>query len=105
MAATNKKTKASPELLLALKAIEKTEFAPIKLSLWQPIETAPKDGRMILLYRPTGGGWMNTATGSWNDDRYAKNPRPYWESWLRIGVDWRTLPPTHWMPLPEPPAA
>jgi hypothetical protein len=53
---------------------------------WQPIETAPKDGTVIIVYAPgffqtaawTGGGWTN-ASDSWLEDV------------------------THWMPLPEPP--
>lgn len=72
---------------------------------WQPIETAPKDGSIILLYRPTAAKWAVIAPGAWNDDHYAKHPRPYWEGWLKIGSvsEYRYWTPTHWMPLPEPP--
>ena len=53
---------------------------------WQPIETAPKDGTVIIVYAPdffqtaawVGNGWTNAAN-SWLGDV------------------------THWMPLPEPP--
>jgi hypothetical protein len=53
---------------------------------WQPIETAPKDGTVIIVYAPdffqtaawAGNGWTNAAN-SWLGDV------------------------THWMPLPEPP--
>lgn len=56
---------------------------------WQPIGTAPKDGRHILLYRPTIIFTGYHASGMWI-------------------LNAPTLPvmspaPTHWMPLPEPP--
>jgi hypothetical protein len=71
---------------------------------WQPIETAPRDG-MVLLFRPSAYEWGKVAPGRHNDDRHAIRPRPYWEMWLKIGGVWesREWPPTHWMPLPQPP--
>ena len=73
---------------------------------WQPIETAPKGERtMLLLYRPTAYEWGKVAPGMYNPDQYAKKPRPYWEMWLKIGGtrESRDWVPTHWMPLPEAP--
>ena len=36
------------------------------MSEWQPIETAPKDGTRVLLFRD---GWAeNTSVGYWNSD-------------------------------------
>lgn len=60
-------------------------------SEWQPIETAPKDGTPIIAYPHTDGGgvglaiWSNMTTGQWRSE--------YDREW-----------PTHWMPLPKPPA-
>ena len=72
---------------------------------WYPIETAPKDNTMVLLYASDreGDNWIDTG---------------YWETYL----GWQGIPPeeppeepnwmssfdpsftiTHWMPLPEPP--
>jgi len=67
---------------------------------WQPIETAPKDGRRILLGREGWcevGRWaldyecrQNADPGAWSDDHDYGGPED--DSW-----------PTHWTPLPEPP--
>jgi hypothetical protein len=81
--------------------------------IWQPIETAPKDGTEIIAVfsndygyqeKPTvygpwtvsfrNGMWM----ASWGDCRVIES-EGYW------GTDYKRAPldPTHWMPLPEPP--
>jgi hypothetical protein len=67
---------------------------------WQPIETAPKDGRTILGYSESG----QMLIWRWDTDRYAKKPKPYWRAFSVFGVTGeRSMQPTHWMPLPEPP--
>lgn len=78
------------------------------MSEWQPIETAPKDGEPVLLYKPnermvgsyvTVGWWSpddGEGGGVWHDktgclgyfSRIAEAKQGY---------------PTHWMPLPQPP--
>lgn len=70
---------------------------------WLPIESAPRDGARILLYC----NWIGVVRGSWNNDRHAKRPRPYWTNdtentfgKLRI----RECQPYYWQPLPTPPA-
>lgn len=74
------------------------------MSEWQPIETAPKDKR-ILLYRPTAPEWWMVMGGRYDSDEYAKNPKPYWstDNWSLGKTEQRQNAPTHWMPLPEPP--
>ena len=73
----------------------------VKFMQWQPIDTAPKDGTSILVCP----GFWNAKTCSiarFDDDEYAKKPRPYWrrdDAFNRVGVN-RDNPPTHWMPLP-----
>ena len=86
---------------------------------WQPIETAPKDGREILctwVYVMRDGSWH------WSNVMHVLSWFPDWHgkgigSWVLDGDfgirfepdgvhetppvgNWE---PTHWMPLPEPP--
>ena len=77
------------------------------MSEWQPIETAPKDGTTILLYRPDALPWGRVTPGKWEEQKYHKRPAPFWEIWYKIGgaYESRTWEPTHWMPLPEPPGS
>lgn len=75
------------------------------MSDWQPIETAPKDGTRVLLFinRTYGEKFI---LGHWDDNKYSKNPRPYWtnDSQSAYGiVVTRENQPTHWIKIPEPP--
>ncbi len=64
------------------------------MSNWQPIETAPKDGTLIIVGCP-GSPHL------WDVGR--------WEKMKRVPDRWANsmgaLPftPTHWQPIPEPP--
>jgi len=66
---------------------------------WRPIERAPKDGSLILLYQ--SGCWTedvkpcDAEVGYWNDDCKA------WSSAIAGAEDYHG--PTHWQPLPDPP--
>jgi len=75
---------------------------------WQPIATAPTD-RIILLYRPTAiHPAIRIAPGKFDDDKYAKKPKPYWEIWLVVWngkTESRNFMPTHWCDYPLPPTA
>ncbi|MDB5656127.1 MAG: hypothetical protein JWQ94_3740 [Tardiphaga sp.] len=77
------------------------EFAPglkaaalegsVAVPAWQPIETAPKDGSTVLVWRPSEGEHYLAHVGVdfWSD-----------KSWYRSR---RSQQPTHWQPLPAPP--
>ena len=65
------------------------------LTDWRGIESAPKDGCEILVII---AGIVEVAR--WNNQRYQKNPRPYWE---RILTRDRAAQPLLWLPLPTPP--
>lgn len=66
------------------------------MSQWQPIETAPKNGRIILVAFPilsgAAKGQMVVGESQWCDGGY-------WEGFHRPDKE----QPTHWMPLPDPP--
>lgn len=61
-------------------------------ALWQPIETAPRDDRNVLLARD------GRVTAGWFDDL-----NDCWFEALDDGEECIRIQPTHWMPLPEAP--
>lgn len=70
---------------------------------WQPIETAPKDGTEVLLYSPSAPRNCQppyiVAIGSWTTSVVGDAFWPlHWAGWPN-----HDHPPTHWMPLPQPP--
>ena len=74
------------------------------MSEWHPIETAPKDGTLIVLW---DGYYKVRVTNAKWDFHYWMNGVPQGgKTW---GRDDRDGPfcedPTHWMPVPAPPGA
>lgn len=77
---------------------------------WQPIETAPRDGTVILAYCPEYG-MRQTEMGRYREGSpgYARwemgdGPRNYGWVWIEEKHNSaHTWKPTHWMPLPPPP--
>jgi hypothetical protein len=74
--------------------------------MWQPIETAPKDGTRVLIYVPYDDGDGEVYLASFGYDvGYGNGPSwqpEYAEVAMFNSPDDRQ--PTHWMPLPDPPA-
>lgn len=69
---------------------------------WQPIETAPKDGRLIFVGHEKGV-WAARYNDIFSSGYKPTNP---WRSMLLNHDHIRhnhSLTPTHWMPLPQPP--
>ena len=72
---------------------------------WQPIETAPKDGTYVLMVKKG----LVPAVARWQHDRQIfdfieEEDMPTgdaWQEYLAMCIEWT---PTHWMPLPDPPA-
>jgi len=71
------------------------------VSDWQPIETAPKNGTLILL-GAANGVWVGKYIPVYVSGFVPDNP---WSSMLlnHDHMAERYTRPTNWMPLPEPP--
>ena len=89
------------------------EFAGDEPEAWRPIESAPKDGRTILLgYFNSHRKWR-TLRGQWMSEEYIaeqwEEPENGEEGWFETAVEPDDVPncwatePTHWMPLPAAP--
>ena len=67
-------------------------------SAWQPIETAPRDGRDFIAYNEFTGPYITAAKAMPPDDEI-RYPMYCWR-----GVKGSWFPePTHWQPQPSPP--
>jgi hypothetical protein len=58
---------------------------------WSPIESAPLDGTVVLIYSPMEGVMSSRWEYQWQGFPW------------RCAQDRKRQIPTHWMPLPEPP--
>ena len=79
--------------------------ATINTGMWQPIETAPKDGARILVTNDAGGVWVAYYKPLYGSGFKPDNP------WFSVMLNHDHFPttrgtslPTHWMPLPAPPS-
>lgn len=82
---------------------------------WMPIESAPRDGTRILFYDPLSSGLIHS--GNWEaefePERWDKRKSRtiYRGAWTDHSVasfgyeELNEFNPTHWQPLPAPPAA
>ena len=84
------------------KAVEDSYVEYIRADLspqWQPIETAPKDGTVVLVLMPSILGHGKFSDGV---------KKGYWmvdlDEWQVEGVGGNVSPqPTRWTPIPKPP--
>lgn len=87
------------KLATALEAAEKVR------NEWQPIETAPKDGKHILAYvngKLCVVRWeVSIFAKGWTIYKTAKDKKYF--LFLKGIETWLCVNPTHWMPLPQPP--
>ncbi|WP_339765038.1 hypothetical protein [uncultured Sulfitobacter sp.] len=60
---------------------------------WQPIDTAPKDGTVILSYREntTFPGYQELSVVHWHDDTWKVSPTKDGRL-SHLGTHWTTLP-------------
>jgi hypothetical protein len=68
---------------------------------WQPIDTAPRDGRQILLYQPEEGGCIGPE--DFELGYYIFAGRWVVNAWYCTEYEAFEKSPSHWQPLPEPP--
>ena len=65
----------------------------------QPMESAPKDRRIVVWTPHCGGTWTGA---KWYEDRYAVRPRPYWDvDCISFVTPKREHPPVGWIDLPS----
>ncbi|WP_157773617.1 DUF551 domain-containing protein [Variovorax atrisoli] len=74
---------------------------------WLPIETAPRDGRLFIAFRPLAERTHDPVISLVSGQEFN---RGCWESTVPKGMDGSNYTSgyckaTHWMPLPEAPAA
>lgn len=60
---------------------------------WQPIESAPRDGTALLVFSDS-----RAFEAHWVDEPRNSNGG----FWFSIPA-WKSVSPTHWTPLPQPP--
>lgn len=74
---------------------------------WQPIETAPRDGRWVLVCGGTPADDFSEkrpAVAQWTDDLNGRKTEWHWQfAWYDGGYYGVYESPTHWQPLPPPP--
>ena len=63
---------------------------------WLPIDTAPKDGTPVLVCGPDINGSVYMDACAW--------PKGWTVKWPVAYMGYAAGEPTHWMPLPPPPA-
>ena len=66
---------------------------------WQPIATAPRDGRWILIYVPDPGDHLPPC--GFVAVKWTGNPKTSLTGWTTRGVC--GIEPNYWMPLPDVP--
>jgi hypothetical protein len=77
---------------------------------WQPIETAPRDGRYVIVGRFGGGRdlrWVKhsrwIAASEAAGLNFEDDPEFFEDGWTDGSDEHDCCYPTHWMPLPAPP--
>lgn len=64
------------------------------MTSWQPIETAPRDGTIILLYEPSEFDLPEQFVfGEWSGTGFVES----------FNHEYAIISPSHWMPKPEAP--
>lgn len=70
------------------------------MSEWQPIETAPKDGTLVVIWHV---GIDAAVAGSWRKSRRKPDGPERWRPYPTGYYDQELLAARHWMPQLAPP--
>lgn len=92
-----------------------TDLSSLLADQWQPIETAPKNTKVLAAYQNELGNWRIVTACyhtqlEWSDE-YGDHEEEYApEGWYEENDSSEVIYPTsrtpsHWMPLPPPPRA
>lgn len=90
------------DMMLALSAIEavcKVVEGEYAQGGWRDISTAPRDGTLVLVYRPNA---PREGRAPIITDYYKQSSVGGVEGWQKSNMQF--YPPTHWQPLPTPPS-
>lgn len=91
---------ADAERLRARAEAAERALSTARAEVWRTIDTAPKDGQMLLVARFADGESVEFRVVFYDEDD--SGPEFPWT--IADGACHRRDWPTHWMPLPEPPA-
>lgn len=81
------------------------QFVDESSMTWNTIDTAPRNGRRILVW-----DGINVVVAEYRTEMFVGNQRSDTKHWIQIDTYQDEmggevlLDPTHWMPLPNPPA-
>jgi hypothetical protein len=85
--------------------LNRIELEKMRAPGWQPIETAPRDGTLILLFCDHHDGDPEWRIGHYDQAPFGK-PGPFGRYVWQMQDDGGCFAEqivTHWMPLPDPP--
>lgn len=72
------------------------------MTQWQPINTAPKDGTVVVLFERCGEPFTARYRGKWLPITYHLEADGSWWDAPFIRSNFNPAHITHWMPLPPP---
>lgn len=91
---------AREDIPYLLDLVQQQAEALQQIPTWQPIETAPKDTDVVAFFPDTRDGYNVMIVHQFADD-----PGAWYQQDADLCPDALDVEPTHWQPLPDPPAS